>query len=66
MLKVKVLKKTSHDQKTIKFHPGGLHASTGTPQGEKIPASKRHAALMGGYGAKAKKQELFAENVLKH
>lgn len=58
------LKKTKPGQKKITFTKGGLHASTGTPQGEKIPASKRKAALMGKYGAKARKQALFAQNVL--
>lgn len=54
------------NQKPITFHPGGLHESTDTPKGEPIPASKRSAALHGNYGAKAKKQALFAKNVLKH
>ena len=30
-MKIKVLEKTSPDQKTIKFKEGGLHATTGTP-----------------------------------
>lgn len=64
MLRVKILKKTSPDQKTIKYHPGGLHESTHTKQGEKIPASKVKAALSGNYGPKAKRQALFAKNVL--
>lgn len=62
-MKVKIKKK---GEKPITFTKGGLHQSTNTPSGQKIPTSKRHAALMGKYGAKAKKQELFAENVLKH
>lgn len=52
--------------KAMHFKAGGLHESTNTPAGEKIPASKRRAALMGSYGAKARKQALFAQNVLKH
>lgn len=63
-MKLKVLKKTKPGQKTIKFHPGGLHESTHTPAGEKIPASKVAAAKEGKYGAEAKKQALFAQNVL--
>lgn len=57
---------TAPGKKPIAFHPGGLHESTGTPQGKKIPASKRAAALRGDYGAKARKQANFAKNVLKH
>lgn len=63
-LKIKTIHKEG--KKPISFHTGGLHASTGTPAGQKIPASKRKAALSGAYGPKAKKQEQFAENVLKH
>lgn len=51
-------------QKAISFTKGGLHASTGTPQGKKIPASKKAAALAGKYGQKAKRQAEFAKNVL--
>lgn len=53
-------------KKPITFKRGGLHASTHTPMNEKIPASKRKAALAGKYGPKAKKQAQFAKNVLKH
>jgi len=62
-MKVK-LKKTKPGQKTITFNKGGLHESTNTPQGQPIPASKKEAALAGAYGSKAKKQALFAKNVL--
>jgi len=58
------LKPKKKGQKPITFKKGGLHASTGTPQGKKIPASKRRAARSGKLGPKAKKQALFAENVL--
>lgn len=64
MPKIKVLKKTEPGQKTIKFHPGGLHETTDTPKGEKIPASKIRAALAGSYGPKGKKQAIFMKNVL--
>jgi len=64
MAKTKTIKPKKPGQKPIKFKPGGLHASTGTPSGKKIPASKRRAARSGKLGPKAKKQELFAENVL--
>ena len=63
-MKIKVLKKTSPDQKTIKFKEGGLHATTGTPQGEKIPISKVNAALNGKYEKKGVKQAMFMKNVL--
>lgn len=51
-------------QKPITFHKGGLHESLHVPEGEKIPASKRTAAMKGKYGKKAEKQALFAHNVL--
>lgn len=51
-------------QHKMTFKAGGLHASTGTPPGKKIPAAKRAAARSGALGRKAQKQELFAENVL--
>lgn len=63
MAKVKISKK---GEKPITFTKGGLHASTNTPPDQKIPASKRTAALNGAYGAKAEKQARFAVNVLKH
>lgn len=58
------LKPTKAGQKKISFTKGGLHASTSTPQGQKIPASKKKAALSGKFGVKAKKQAMFARNVL--
>lgn len=54
------------DQKPLHFKKGGLHESTHTPAGQKISAAKRSAALHGKFGAKARKQELFAQNVLHH
>lgn len=51
-------------QPTIKFKKGGLHESLNVPQGKKIPASKMAAAIAGKYGPTAKKQALFAKNVL--
>lgn len=51
-------------KKPITFTVGGLHASTGTPAGKPISAAKRAAALAGRLGAKAKKQALFAKNIL--
>ena len=62
--KVKTIQPKRPGQKPIKFHPGGLHASLGVPAGKKIPAAKMRAALAGKYGAKAKKEALFAKNVL--
>lgn len=63
-MKIKVLKKTAPNQKTIKFHEGGLHQTTHTPAGEKIPTAKVRAALAGKYGDKGKKQANFMKNVL--
>jgi hypothetical protein len=60
----KVTMKAKKGQKKITFKAGGLHASTGTPMGQKIPAGKKAAALSGKLGSKAKKQALFAKNVL--
>jgi len=45
--------------------PGGLHASTHTSPGDKIPASKIAAAAAGRYGAKAKKQAALAKTLKK-
>lgn len=52
-------------QKPIRFKRGGLHASTGTPAGEKISAAKHAEAAAGTFGPKAEKQERFYRNVLK-
>jgi len=52
-------------KKPLAFKAGGLHATTGTPQGQKIPASKLAAAKAGKYGEKGKKQYSFYVNVLK-
>lgn len=56
---------TKKGEKKITFHKGGLHESTGTPAGKKIPSSKIHTALSGGFGPLAAKQARFYENVLK-
>lgn len=58
------LKPTKKGQKPIKFTTGGLHASTGTPQGKPIPPGKMQQALSGDLGPKAKAQANFAKNVL--
>jgi hypothetical protein len=52
-------------QKPITFTPGGLHATTSTPTGQKIPKAKIAGALAGKFGAKGKSQALFMRNVLK-
>jgi hypothetical protein len=52
-------------QKPISFTPGGLHATTNTAAGDKIPKSKIASALAGKYGPKGKQQALFMKNVLK-
>lgn len=51
-------------QKPISFKAGGLHSSTGTPQGQKIPTGKMKKAVKGGFGSKAEKQANFKKNVL--
>lgn len=58
------IKPQKKGQKPITFHKGGLHESTGTPAGQKIPASKHAAAASGKLGPKAKAQENFYRNVL--
>lgn len=63
-MKIRTIHKAG--KKPISFHVGGLHQSTHTPAGQKIPESKRKAALAGNYGPKAKSQALFAKNVLHH
>ena len=55
---------TKKGQKPITFKKGGLHASTGTPAGKKIPAKKMAEATSGKLGPKAEKQALFKKNVL--
>lgn len=47
-------------QKPIKFKEGALHRQLNVPAGDKIPASKKAAALRGDYGALAKKRAIFA------
>jgi hypothetical protein len=54
----------SKGKKPVSFEKGGLHRSVGTPEGERIPASKMAAAKRGDYGAKAKKQANFATGML--
>lgn len=60
----KVTLKAKKGQKKITFKAGGLHQSTGTPAGQRIPAKKKAAALAGKLGPKAEKQANFAKNVL--
>lgn len=55
----------SPGKKPITFQKGGLHRTTGTPMGQKIPASKIKAAAAGKYGPKGKKEVSFMRNVLK-
>ena len=60
----KVTLKAKKGQKKITFKKGGLHATLGVPQGKPIPAGMMAAARAGKYGAKAKKEAMFAQNVL--
>ena len=62
MLKIRIIKKNG--QPNLKFHEGGLHATTSTPQNKPIHASKIAAAKAGDYGAKGKKEVNFMQNVL--
>lgn len=59
------IKPAEPGQKPITFQKGGLHETTGTPMGQKIPAAKIAAALAGQYGKKGKEQAFFMKNVLK-
>lgn len=63
-LPMETLKKSNSSQKTIKFHKGGLHQTLGVKQGQKIPENLMEAALAGRKGKKAKKEAIFAKNVL--
>lgn len=60
----RTIKPKARGQKPISFKSGGLHASTGTPSGQKIPPGKMASALSGKLGPKAQKQARFAVNVL--
>lgn len=51
-------------KKAVRIRPGGLHRSTNTPMGQKIPASKIAAAKAGRYGPLAKKQANMASGML--
>ncbi len=62
----KTIEPKSAGQKPITFKEGGLHGSTGTKPGQKISAAKHAEAKSGKLGPKAKRQETFFENVLKH
>jgi len=61
----KVSISTGKGSKPIKFKKGGLHATTHTPAGEKIPASKLKAAAAGKYGPKGVKQAALAKGLKK-
>jgi hypothetical protein len=63
--KERTIEPKEKSQKKISFREGGLHDSTGTPTGKKIPAKKHEEAREGKLGKKVKKQEMFYENVLK-
>lgn len=63
---VKTIKPKKKGQKPLKFKEGGLHASTGTAPGAKIPAVQHAKAASGALGPLAQKQESFYTNVLSH
>ena len=54
----------SPGKKPVTFSKGGLHKSTGTPQGQKIPAAKMAAAASGKLGPLAAKQANLAQGML--
>ena len=62
--KLRTIGPSKPGQKPITFRPGALHAQLGVPQGQKIPAKKKAAALAGRYGPLAEKRAQFAKNVL--
>lgn len=61
----RVIRAKKRGQKNLKFHPGGLHESLGVKKGKKLTASEHAAARSGKEGKKAKKEEIFYENILK-
>lgn len=63
-MKKETVAPTKKGEKPIAFKKGGLHESTGTPAGKKIPAKKMKEAEKGALGPKAEKQALFKKNVL--
>jgi hypothetical protein len=65
-LSTKTILPAKKGQHKIFFYEGGLHASTGTSLSKKISPAKHSLAKSGKLGPKAKKQEMFYENVLKH
>jgi|ERR1043166_1442212 hypothetical protein len=52
-------------QTPLAFQAGGLHRALHVPADEPIPKGKLNAAAAGQYGAKAQKQAIFYEKVLK-
>jgi hypothetical protein len=60
----KTIKPEKRGQHKISFKKGGLHASTGTRLSKKISPAKHALAKSGKLGPKAKRQEMFYENVL--
>lgn len=51
-------------RKPLRFREGGLHATTGTPEGETIPRAKVEAAAHGEYGPLGVKQATMAQGLL--
>lgn len=64
MPKKVTIKAKKKGQKSISFEKGGLHRTTHTPMGQKIPESKLSAAMRGDYGPKGKKEVMLMHNVL--
>jgi hypothetical protein len=55
---------SSGGSKPVTFNKGGLHTSTGTPPGQKIPPAKIAAAKRGEFGPLAIKQANMATGML--
>lgn len=58
--KVVVIKPTKKGQRPLKFRKGALKRALGLKENEKIPESKKRAALAGKYGPKVKRMAVFA------
>ena len=61
----KVTIQTGPNQSNISFKGGGLHRTTNTPAGQKIPPKKMAAAKRGAYGPKGKQQAALAGSLKK-
>lgn len=65
MAKKTVKISTGKGNAPITFRAGGLHQTTHTPAGEKVPESKLEKAAEGDYGPKGVKQARLAKALRK-